>query len=138
MGRNSEARRTGKDMETSVMIVDDNQAIRDSVEMLFQTVGIQIVTADGGEACLMHLEQGFRGIILMDVMMPGMDGWDTIRQIVERGLYDGNIITMLTAKSEPDSKMDGLQIYVTDYITKPFDSMQLIETVSYLDTLRKG
>ena len=125
-------------MDINVMIVDDNAFIRESVEILFQTANNRIVMADGGEACLKQLEAGFRGVILMDVMMPGLDGWDTIRQIIGRGLYEGNIIIMLTAKGEPDVKMEGIQEYVTDYVTKPFDPMKLLDTVTYLAALQKG
>jgi CheY-like chemotaxis protein len=68
-------------------------------------------------------------------MMPEMDGWDTIRALVGRGLYPGNIIVMLTGMGEPDGKMDGLQEYVTDYMTKPFGPNQLIEALQYYLTL---
>jgi DNA-binding response OmpR family regulator len=120
------------------MIVDDNMMIRESVRILFQNEGLEILTADGGKQCLTHLEAGFRGIILMDIMMPGMDGWDTIREIVERGLYDGNVILMLTGKSEPDQKMEGLQEYVTDYVTKPFDPRELVGCVRYLAEIQQS
>jgi len=125
-------------MATSLMIVDDNKMIRESVRILFLNEGMEIVTADGGKECLRQLETGFRGIILMDIMMPGMDGWDTIREIVERGLYEGNVILMLTGKSEPDYKMDGLQEYVTDYVTKPFDPRALVGSVRYLAEIRES
>lgn len=124
--------------DTKVMIVDDNQLIRESVKILFHSVGTETVTADGGVECLKRLEEGFRGVILMDIMMPVMDGWDTIREIVARGMYEGNIIVMLTGRGEPDQKMEGIQEYVTDYITKPFNPVQLIESVTYLAALRKG
>ncbi len=124
-------------MDTQVMIVDDNEHIRESVEILFQTEGVRIVTAAGGNECLDHLEAGFRGILLMDVMMPHMDGWDTIRQIVSRGLYEGNIILMLTAKREPDEKMEEIQTYVTDYVTKPFNPVELLDMIKYYATLLK-
>lgn len=124
-------------MDNRVMIVDDNEYIRESVEILFRTEGIRIVTAGGGNECLDHLEAGFKGVILMDIMMPKMDGWDTIRQIVSKNLYDGNIILILTAKPEPDEKMDGIQTYVTDYVTKPFNPMELLDMVKYYSTLLK-
>lgn len=123
-------------METDVMLVDDNGDIRESVELLFQSVDMKIITAVGGEECLSYLKSGFKGLILMDIMMPGLDGWDTIREIVNNGLYEGNIIIMLTAKGEPDTKMEGLQEYVTDYITKPFDPKELVNAVKYYRSLR--
>lgn len=122
-------------MEAKVMIVDDNEFIREAVEILFQGEDIQIAVADGGMACLEQLEAGFRGILLMDVMMPDMDGWDTIRQIVAQGLYEGNIILMLTAKREPDEKMAEIQAYVSDYVTKPFNPGELLDMVKYYATL---
>ena len=125
-------------MDYSVMIVDDNEYIRDTVEILFRTESMKIVTASGGHECLGHLTSGFRGVLLMDVMMPQMDGWDTISQIVERGLYEGNVILMLTAKDEPDNKMKKIKEYVTDYITKPFNSEQLIDAVKYYHSLLKA
>lgn len=122
-------------MDYSIMIIDDNEYLRDSVEILFRTEKMKIVTASGGHECLDLLEKGFRGVLLMDVMMPHMDGWETISQIVERGLYEGNIILMLTAKDEPDNKMENTKEYITDYITKPFDPMQLVDVVRYYSSL---
>jgi len=60
-----------------------------------------------------------------------MNGWDTIHRIVENDLYDGNIIVMLTALNAPDNKMEGIQEYVTDYLTKPFNPDELMETLEY-------
>ena len=118
-------------MDAKVMLVDDEEMIRESVKVFFQSEGISILTAASGDECLDHLEDGFRGVILMDVMMPDMDGWDTIRKIVEKDLYEGNIIVMLTALGAPDNNMEGLQEYVTDYLTKPFNPDALMEILQY-------
>ena len=120
------------------MLVDDEEMIRESVEAVFQSEGVALLTAASGEGCIDHLETGFRGVILMDVMMPGMNGWDTIRKIVENDLYDGNIVVMLTALDAPDNKMDGIQEYVTDYLTKPFNPGELMETIRYYFSLLKA
>ncbi len=119
------------------MLVDDEEIIRDSVEMFLQSEGIHLLTAAGGEECLEHLRDGFRGLILMDVMMPEMNGWDTIRKIVGGGLYDGNLIVMLTALDAPDDQMDGIQEYVTDYLTKPFVPDELLVVLKYYSSLLK-
>lgn len=124
-------------MDSRIMIVDDEDMIREAVEILLETEGMDIVTAAGGEECLRHLKAGFSGVILMDIMMPGMDGWDTIRKIVEQRLYDGNVIVMLTAMDTPDEKMEGLQEYVTDYITKPFNADNLLDSLRYYRSLLK-
>jgi len=116
-------------MQNKVMIVDDNEYVRASVEIICQSAQLNLTSAPSGEECLRHLKSGFRGVILMDIMMPEMDGWDTIREIVGRELYAGNLIVMLTGMGEPDAKMDGLQEYVTDYLTKPFHPDRLIDTL---------
>ena len=120
---------------SKIMIVDDNEHVRSSVEIVCASVEQEITSAASGQECLTHLEAGFRGIILMDIMMPEMDGWDTIRAIADRGLYPGNLIVMLTGMGEPDAKMDGLQEYVTDYMTKPFGPDELIDSLQYYLTL---
>lgn len=122
-------------MTAKIMLVDDEEIIRESVGTFFESEGISYLTADGGDACLEHLEAGFRGVILMDVMMPGMNGWDTIRKIVEEDLFDGNIIVMLTALNAPDNKMEGIQEYVTDYLTKPFNPDELLDVIQYYFSL---
>ncbi len=122
-------------MDARIMIVDDEETIRESVGTFFESEGIRYLTAASGDESLEHLEAGFRGVILMDVMMPGMSGWDTIRKIVEEDLFEGNIIVMLTALNAPDNKMDGIQEYVTDYLTKPFNPDELLEILKYYFSL---
>jgi DNA-binding response OmpR family regulator len=120
------------------MIVDDDKYIRFAVKKLFESQGIEIVTAESAHECLRELDRGFKGVILMDIMMPEVDGWDAIRQIIDKGFYEGNIISMLTAKDIPCKKMEGLQEYVTDYITKPFEPDGLVTVVKeYLDYLNR-
>lgn len=118
-------------MDAKVLLVDDEEIIRESVKVFFESEGIEMLTAANGDECLDYLEGGFRGVILMDVMMPDLDGWGTIRKIIENDLYDGNIIVMLTALDAPDNKMDGIQEYVTDYLTKPFNPDELMEVMQY-------
>ena len=125
-----------------VMLVDDEECIRETVGDLLASVGIDVITADGANDCLLHLQGGFRGIILMDVMMPGMDGWAAIREIEKMGLLQGNIISMLTAVDVPDERMEGLQEFVIDYIIKPFEADSFVAAVRrylvLLDQLESG
>ena len=68
-------------MDKEVMVVDDDPSIRDTVEIVLNTKGYSVCIAEGGRECLDKLRNGFRGLILMDVMMPKLDGWDTISMI---------------------------------------------------------
>ena len=124
-------------MEPKVMIVDDDPYIRLAVKEILNAEGINLAEADGYDECLESMGWGFKGVILMDIMMPEKDGWDTINAIVDKGYYEGNMIFMLTAKDQPDDKMEGLQEYVVDYLTKPFDPDLLVATVrEYLGYLK--
>ena len=117
------------------MVVDDDPDILITIRELFESEGFMVYTVPCGKDCINELENGFKGVILMDVMMPHMDGWTTIRQIVIRGLHKGNVISMISAKDECDWRYDDLKQYIQQYITKPFDTRQLVHTVKgYFDT----
>ena len=121
-----------------VMIVDDEPFIRDAVIKLLAYEGIAAIAAENGGQCLDLLRKGFRGVILMDVMMPHRNGWQTIRAMADESLVAGNIISMLTSIDEPDEQMEGLQELVFDYISKPFEPSDLVSAVrTYLGCLEQ-
>lgn len=116
--------------QKKLFVVDDDPFILIAIKELFEPEGFTVHTAKSGQECLGELAKGFKGVILMDIMMPKMDGWDTIRQIVLNGYNNGNIILMFTAKDQIDQKVDDLKEYVIDYIIKPFDPDDLVKTVN--------
>ncbi len=117
-------------MDKRIMVVDDDPDILITIRKIFENEGYEVFTVDSGIDCIKELERGFKGIILMDIMMPFMDGWDTIEEITKRGLLKDIIISILTARGTPDrEKMRGLESYIYDYITKPFDVKKLIFNV---------
>jgi CheY-like chemotaxis protein len=124
-------------MNNAILVVDDENMVRTSVQRILQISGFSVQVAANGPECLSILRNGFKGLILMDIVMPKMDGWDTVKAIVDEGFFEGNIICMLTGKEIPDIKMDTLKEYVLDYILKPFESKKLVqicrEYLSYLD-----
>jgi DNA-binding response OmpR family regulator len=118
-------------MEKRLMVVDDDPDILISIRKIFEREGYEVLTVDTGHDCVKEIERGFKGVILIDIMMPFLDGWDTIEQILKRGLTKDVIISILTAKGTPDhEKMKGLEGFIYDYITKPFDISHLKEIVS--------
>jgi DNA-binding response OmpR family regulator len=117
-------------MEKKIMIVDDDPDILISIRKIFEREGYEVFTVDSGMDCIKELERGFKGVVLMDIMMPFMDGWDTIEEIAKRGLSKNVVISILTAKGTPDhEKLKGLESNIYDYITKPFDVQKLIYDV---------
>ena len=122
-------------MEHKIMIVDDDPYILIAIRELFEPENCEVYTVSKGQDCIEELKRGFRGVILMDIMMPHMDGWDTVKAIVDQGLFEGNVISMFTAKDMPDKKMDALKDYVVDYLTKPFDPEELVDTIKKYFTM---
>jgi len=120
-------------MNANVMIVDDDPAIRRTVQLMMTVGGLrghEIYLAASGTECIEALQRGFRGVILMDIMMPGMNGWQTIAAIRDRGMLAGNVICMLTALVDADDgEHDDVRRHVLDYVTKPFDMDELLATI---------
>jgi CheY-like chemotaxis protein len=113
-----------------LLVVDDETDILASIRALFEKQNYEVTTVESGEECIQELEKGFKGVILMDIMMPNMDGWDTIKKIVNRGLIKNVAINILTGKGTKDhQKLGELGSYVYDYLTKPIDINQLIDSV---------
>ena len=113
------------------MIVDDEQDILFSLRTLFERQGFEIITVDSGVKCINELKKGFSGVVLMDIMMPKMDGWDTIKQIVNRGLTKNIEIEIITGKGTRNhKKMIRFGSYIHDYLSKPLDPEKLISSVN--------
>lgn len=112
------------------MIVDDEEDILIALKTLLEKNQFDVTTVNSGKECLKELERGFKGIILMDIMMPSMDGWDTIKQIVKKGYEKDVSIAIITGKGTKDHrKMIGLEPYVKDYLSKPFDAKTLLASI---------
>jgi len=112
------------------LIVDDELDILKSLKIIFEQFNYDVITVDSGEKCLKELEKGFKGVVLIDIMMPGLDGWDTIKEILKRGLMDNIAIDIITGKGTKDhDKMIGLELYIYDYLSKPVEIEELIESV---------
>ncbi|MCX6662070.1 MAG: response regulator [Euryarchaeota archaeon] len=115
--------------QKNIMIVDDDPDIVLSLQELFEREGFQVTTAENGRNCLIELEKGFQGIILLDLMMPIMDGIETIKKMTIDGFTDDNTIIVLTAKRIQGEEFNEIYPYIADYVTKPFDISTLLNTV---------
>lgn len=117
-------------MNKKIMIVDDEPDVLKSLKTILERQNYEVITVENGFECLSEVEKGFKGVILMDIMMPEMDGWETIRELIDRGLMNGLSIEIITAKGTPDrDKMKGLESYIEDYLAKPIDIEELISSI---------
>ncbi|WP_423243590.1 response regulator transcription factor [Clostridium thermarum] len=113
-------------MNYNILVVDDEDEIRDAIEIYLRNEGMKVFKAKDGIEALMILEEQEIHLIIMDVMMPRMDGIKATFKIRE----SKNIpIIMLSAKSEDTDKILGLNIGADDYITKPFNPVELVARV---------
>lgn len=110
----------------NVLVVDDDEEIRNGLEIYLRNEGINVIKAKDGIEALEQLNAHDIHLILLDIMMPRLDGISTTFKIREQK----NIpIIMLSAKSEHADKVLGLQVGADDYVTKPFNPLELIARI---------
>jgi DNA-binding response OmpR family regulator len=112
-----------------IMIVDDDPHIRELVKVFLQNEGFEICEAVDGEEALANLETFKADMVILDVMMPRMDGWKLCREIRE---YSDIPLLMLTARGETSQKIKGFQLGIDDYLVKPFEPLELVARVKAL------
>ncbi len=109
-------------MGAKILVVDDDETLLRFVEEYLTREGHKVITADRGAKGLRLLYQERPDLVILDVMMPGMDGWEVCARM--RELADVPIL-MLTAKTSEGDKLRGFRLGVDDYITKPFSLAEL-------------
>lgn len=115
--------------EQKILIVDDN---RDNLEILrayLESRGYTIVEAPDGQSALVKMEEEKPNLVLLDVMMPGMDGWQVCRTIKNHPDYGNIRVVMVTAKGGYEDKFEGMRSGADDYVVKPVDLKELGEKV---------
>jgi DNA-binding response OmpR family regulator len=105
--------------ETSILVVDDDPNSLDIVRTYLESRGYAVATALDGQEALARLEEVQPAIVLLDVMMPGMDGWEVARLIKNHPHYSNVRVVMLTARSDFSDKHEGLRAGADDYLVKP-------------------
>ncbi|BEH91922.1 MAG: response regulator transcription factor [Turicibacter sp.] len=113
-------------LKPRILIVDDEREIREAIRIYLRGEDIETVMASNGQEAIDLVKQEEIHLVLMDVMMPGIDGIVATSLIRE---FSNVPIIMLTAKSEDTDKIMGLSIGADDYITKPFNPMELVARV---------
>ena len=109
-----------------ILIADDDSNICELLRLYLEKDGFSVIVANDGRQALQCVQNNNPDLILLDIMMPELDGWQVCREI--RKTLNIPII-MLTAKSETFDKVLGLELGADDYITKPFDSKEVIARI---------
>jgi DNA-binding response OmpR family regulator len=110
-----------------VLIVEDDRTVQDVLETLLRFDGCEVAVADDGEAALEAVGRDRPDVVLLDVMMPGMDGFEVCRRLKERA--DAPKVVMVTAKTGAQDERTGREAGADTYLHKPFSPLELIRAV---------
>jgi DNA-binding response OmpR family regulator len=118
-----------------ILVVDDEADILDLLSELLGETGYEVVRASDGREAIRALFQTQPDLVLLDVAMPELDGWQTLERI--RDVSDLPVL-MLTARASEDDKVRGLRAGANDYVTKPFSTRELLARIEALLRAHKG
>jgi len=110
----------------TILVVDDEPNIVDLARMYLEAEGYRVVTAFDGEEALTQVQDAKPALVVLDLMLPKLDGWEVCRQITAQ---TNTPIIMLTARSDDVDKIVGLEMGADDYLTKPFNPRELVARV---------
>jgi DNA-binding response OmpR family regulator len=114
---------------SKILIVDDDPHIRELIMIFLKNEGFSTLEAVDGLDALKVMESEKVDLVILDIMMPNMDGWELCRQI--KSFYELPIL-MLTAKGETHQKLKGFQLGTDDYLVKPFEPLEMVARVKAL------
>jgi DNA-binding response OmpR family regulator len=124
---------------TRVLVIDDEAPIRLLCKVNLEAEGMGVLEAADGPSGLEKAREEQPDVILLDVMMPGLDGWRVAEALLEDGRTRDIPIIFLTARAEFRDRARGLDIGGVDYVTKPFNPLELAPLVeNLLERLRRG
>lgn len=112
--------------QNKILVVDDDSNITELIRLYLEKEGFEVLTAPNGRIAMQKFERETPSLIILDVMMPEMDGWQVCKEI--RKTSDVPII-MLTAKGETFDKVLGLELGADDYMAKPFETKELVARI---------
>lgn len=124
---------------SDILVVDDEPEIVYLVKMMLEQRGHRVAEAGNGEECLKHLEKGKPDLIVLDVMMPGLKGWDVCKKIKGSKETKDIPVVMLTVRTSEDSVKKSYEYAHCDaHINKPFEMKELLDTVDALLNESRG
>jgi DNA-binding response OmpR family regulator len=128
-----------EDAKTRVLVIDDEAPIRLLCRVNLEAEGMLVLEADDGPTGLVEARTSRPDVILLDVMMPGLDGWAVAEELVSDASTRDIPIVFLTARAELRDRARGLELGGVDYVTKPFNPVDLASLVrNLLDRVQAG
>lgn len=119
-------------MARTVLVIDDEPDLRTLMQHNLSGAGYNAVCASDGESGLAAARRHVPDVILLDVMMPGLDGWEVLKRLRRERATAGIPVLMLTAKAEEADRVLGLELGADDYVVKPFGIRELLARIKVL------
>ncbi len=114
-------------MKGTILVVEDEEPIVTFLQPALEREGFSVAVAETGEEAIEKIEASAPDLVILDIMLPGIDGWEVCRQIRAREGYIP--IIMLTARDEEVDKVVGLELGADDYVAKPFSARELVARI---------
>jgi DNA-binding response OmpR family regulator len=119
-------------MSKTILIVDDEAYIVTSLEYVMQSAGYEVAVAYDGEEALRKVAEVVPALVILDLMMPKLDGFEVCEKIRENPLWKDIRIIILTAKGRDIERKKGMSLGADDYMTKPFSTRDILNRVKEL------
>ena len=127
------------DGQRTVMVVDNDRDIVDLTRMILEGSGYRVIAAGSGTEALRRLDADHPDLIILDINMPEMDGWQVLRVLKVDKRTSDIPVAMFSIKTEVRDRLQGMQEGALDYITKPFSCEELVDRVQAIfDNLNQG
>jgi DNA-binding response OmpR family regulator len=112
-----------------VLAVDDDPVILRLIEVNLSLEGFEVAIAAGGDDALAKAREVHPDVILLDVMMPGVTGWDVARRLKDDVATTATPLVFLSARAQEEDRRKGQELGVAAYVSKPFDPVELVDTI---------
>jgi DNA-binding response OmpR family regulator len=119
----------GSEANPRILIVDDDPVILRLLQINFRLEGYEVDSASRGDEALRRAREAVPDVVVLDIMMPGVDGFDVLRQLKEDPASRDVPVILLSARSQDEDRLRGYALGVEVYVTKPFDPAHLVEIV---------
>ena len=112
--------------KNTILVIDDDRNILAIIEMYLKKEGYDVVTCERGDTAIEAFRKAAPSLVVLDVMLPGMDGWEVLAKLREESSVP---VIMLTAKGDTTDRIQGLDLGADDYMAKPFEAKELIARI---------
>ena len=129
---------TTTDQKQHILVVDDSEDMRDLLQRLLERAGYHVVLAEDGQTSLTQAKRHHPDLVLMDLSLPDMDGWEAVRHLRKMPEFATTPIIAVTAHVSPREEERAMAAGCTAHIGKPFDTRVLLQEVARLLTKRRS